>query len=65
MIEDLEKLIGSCFCIERVNLFETLLIVAVLIASAFAVFNWYGVTVLVTWYLTRYFTRKAVLSDEY
>lgn len=65
MIKDLERLIGSCFCIERANLIETLLIITVLIASVFAIFNWYGVIVLVTWYLTRYFNRKAVLSDEY
>ena len=65
MIEDLETLIGGCFCIEKANLIETLLIVAVLIASAYAYLNWYGVIALVTWYLTRYFTRKAVLSDEY
>lgn len=65
MIEDLEKLIGGCFCIEKANLIETLLIIAVLIASVFTIFNWYGVIVLITWYLTRYFTRKAVLSDEY
>lgn len=65
MIKDLKKIIGSCFCIEKANLIETLLIVAILIASAYACFNWYGVIALVTWYLTRYFTRKAVLSDEY
>ena len=58
MIKDLKKLVGNCFCIEQENLIETLLIVAVLIASAYAYLNWYGVIALVTWYLTRYITKK-------
>lgn len=58
MIKDLEKLIGSCFCIEQSNFVETLLIVVVLVASSYVFFKWYGVLALVTWYLTQYKTRK-------
>lgn len=65
MIEDLEKIIGNCFCIEQATLLETLLIIVVLIASSYAVFKGYGVVALITWYLTRYFTRKAGVNDEY
>lgn len=65
MIEDLEKIIGNCFCIEQATLLETLLIIIVLIASSYAIFKGYGVVALITWYLTRYFTRKAGVSDEY
>ena len=65
MIKDLEKMIGNCFCIEQATLLETLLIIVVLIASSYAVFKGYGVVALITWYLTRYFTRKAGVSDEY
>lgn len=59
MIKDLEKIIGNCFCIEQATLLETLLIIIVLIASSYAIFKGYGVVALITWYLTRYFTRKA------
>ena len=59
MIRDLEKIIGNCFCIEQATLLETLLIIIVLIASSYAIFKGYGVVSLITWYLTRYFTRKA------
>lgn len=65
MIKDLEKMIGNCFCIEQATLLETLLIIIVLIASSYAIFKGYGVVALITWYLTRYFTRKAGVSDEY
>ena len=65
MIEDLEKIIGNCFCIEQATLLETLLIIIVLIASSYAIFKGYGVVALITWYLTRYFTRKAGVNDEY
>ena len=59
MIKDLEKMIGNCFCIEQATLLETLSIIIVLIASSYAIFKGYGVVSLITWYLTRYFTRKA------
>lgn len=59
MIKDLEKIVGNCFCIEQATLLETLLIIIVLIASSYAIFKGYGVVALITWYLTRYFTRKA------
>lgn len=65
MIKDLEKVVGNCFCIEQATLLETLLIIIVLIASSYAIFKGYGVVALITWYLTRYFTRKAGVSDEY
>lgn len=65
MIKDLEKIVGSCFCIEQATLLETLSIIIVLIASSYAIFKGYGVVALITWYLTRYFTRKAGVSDEY
>ena len=65
MIKDLEKIVGSCFCIEHATLLETLSIIIVLIASSYAIFKGYGVVALITWYLTRYFTRKAGVSDEY
>lgn len=58
-------MIGSCFCIEQATLLETLSIIIVLIASSYAIFKGYGVVSLITWYLTRYFTRKAGVSDEY
>ena len=58
-------MIGNCFCIEQATLLETLLIIIVLIASSYAIFKGYGVVALITWYLTRYFTRKAGVSDEY
>lgn len=57
MIEDLEKLVGNCFCIEQATLLETLLIIIVLIASSYAIFKGYGVVALLTWYLTRYITK--------
>lgn len=65
MIKNLEKVVGNCFCIEQATLLETLLIIIVLIASSYAIFKGYGVVALITWYLTRYFTRKAGVSDEY
>ena len=64
MIKDLEKIVGSCFCIEHATLLETLSIIIVLIASSYAIFKGYGVVALIIWY-SRYFTRKAGVSDEY
>ena len=58
MIEDLEKLIGSCFCIEQASFIETLIIVIAFVASSYALFKGYGVLMLVTWYLTRYITKS-------
>ena len=58
MIKDLEKLIGSCFCIEQSNFIETLIVVIAFVASSYALFKGYGVLTLVTWYLTRYITKS-------
>ncbi|OAP98928.1 hypothetical protein [Ligilactobacillus aviarius] len=58
VIEDLEKLIGSCFCIEQASFIETLIIVIAFVASSYALFKGYGVLMLVTWYLTRYITKS-------
>jgi len=58
LIEDLEKLIGSCFCIEQASFIETLIIVIAFVASSYALFKGYGVLMLVTWYLTRYITKS-------
>lgn len=57
MIEDLEKLIGSCFCIEQASFIETLFVVIAFVASSYAIFKGYGVVALLTWYLTRYITK--------
>lgn len=59
MIEDLEKLVGNCFCIDQAPFIETLIIVIVLIASSYAIFKGYGVVALLTWYLTRYITKTS------
>ena len=58
MIEDLEKLVGSCFCIEQASFIEMLIIVIAFIASSYAILKGYGVLTLVTWYLTRYITKS-------
>ena len=65
MIEDLEKLVGNCFCIEQASFIEMLFVVTAFVASSYAIFKGYGVLTLVTWYLTHYFTRKAMLDDEH
>lgn len=57
MIEDLEKLVGSCFCIEQASFAETLFVVTAFVASSYAIFKGYGVVALLTWYLTRYITK--------
>lgn len=57
MIEDLEKLVGSCFCIEQASFVETLFVVTAFVASSYAIFKGYGVVALLTWYLTRYITK--------
>lgn len=58
MIEDLEKLVGSCFCIEQASFIETLFVVIAFVASCYAIFKGYGVIALLTWYLTRYITKS-------
>ena len=58
VIKDLEKLIGSCFCIEQTSFIETLFVVIAFVASSYALFKGYGVLMLVTWYLTRYITKS-------
>lgn len=57
MIEDLEKLVGNCFCIEQASFIETLFVVTAFVASSYAIFKGYGVVALLTWYLTRYITK--------
>lgn len=64
VIEDLEKLIDSCFCIEQASFIETLIIVIALTASSYAIFKGYGVLTLVTWYLTRYITKSKLNNSN-
>lgn len=58
MIEDLEKLVGNCLCIEQASFIEMLIIVIAFIVSSYVIFKGYGVLTLVTWYLTRYITKS-------
>ena len=39
MIEDLEKLVGNCFCIEQASFIETLFVVIAFVASCYAIFK--------------------------
>lgn len=59
MIEDLEKLVGNCFCIEQASFIEMLFVVTAFVASSYAIFKGYGVVALLTWYLTRYITKTS------
>lgn len=65
MINDLEKLLADWFEVEEITLIEMLLIALGVVASICYVFRLYGLIALVTWYLTRYFTKKGMLKDEY
>ena len=62
MIEDLEKLVGNCFCIEQASFIEMLFVVTAFVASSYAIFKGYGVVALLTWYLTRYITKTNHLN---
>lgn len=65
MINDLEQLFANWLEVEEITFIEMFLIGLGVVASVYLIFNIYGMIALVTWYLTRYFTKKEIAQNEY
>lgn len=65
MINDLEQLFANWLEVEEITFIEMFLIGLGVVASVYLIFNIYGIIALVTWYLTRYFTKKEIAQNEY
>lgn len=65
MINDLEQLFANWLEVEKITFIEMFLIALGVTASVYLIFNIYGIIALVTWYLTRYFTKKGIAQHEY